>query len=238
MTPPQHCPAVRSQKFPNVTRSVHLLKDNRGKVDKFIVGEEQGTETALRCGSCCCDKCPIAGHTYSFKEEQELKIICENLEYDESNQCWITSYPWVVDPKSLLDNYNAALRTLEKTERTLLKDEVWAHTYKKQIEDMVQREVARLLMAAELQEWNGPYFYISHLAVLNQKSNSTSVRIVFNSSQVLNSCLAKGPDCYMNNRIGILLRWREEAVALVGDIRKMFNSVYLKKVEKHCHRFL
>jgi hypothetical protein len=42
----------------------------------------------------------------------------------------------------------------------------------------------------------------------------------------------------MNNLIGILLRWREEAVALVGDIRKMFNSVYLKELEKHCHRFL
>ena len=42
----------------------------------------------------------------------------------------------------------------------------------------------------------------------------------------------------MNNLIGILLRWREEAVALVGDIRKMFNSVYLKDLEKHCHRFL
>lgn len=243
ITPARQCPAVRGQESPNVTKSIHLLKDNREKVDKFIVGEEQGTETTPRCGGCRCGKCPIAGHTYSFKEEQELKIIRENLVYDESNQCWITSYPWVVDPKSLPDNYNAAIRTLEKTERTLLKDEVWAHTYKKQMEDMVQRKVARPLTEMGLQEWNGPFFYTSHLAVLNPKSNSTPVRIVFNSSQVyqgvsLNSCLAKGPDCYMNNLIGILLRWREEAVALVGDIRKMFNSVYLEELEKHCHRFL
>ena len=42
----------------------------------------------------------------------------------------------------------------------------------------------------------------------------------------------------MNNSIGILLRWREEAVGLVGDIRKMFNSVHLKEMDKHCHRFL
>ena len=148
-----------------------------------------------------------------------------------------------MDPKGLPDNYNIALATLEKTERTLLKDELWANTYKQQMEDMVHREVARPLTATELQEWSGPKFYISHLAVLNPKSNSTPVRIVFNSSQAykvisLNSCLAKGPACYMNNLIGILLRWREEAVALVGDIRKMFNSVYLKELEKHCHRFL
>ncbi len=85
-------------------------------------------------------------------------------------------------------------------------------------------------------------FYISHLVVHNPKSISTPVHIVFNSSQVyngvsLNSCLAKGPDCYMNNQIRILLRWREEAVALVGDIRKMFNSVHLNDLEKHWHRF-
>ena len=54
----------------------------------------------------------------------------------------------------------------------------------------------------------------------------------------LNSSLAKEPDCYMNNLIAILLRWREEQVALVGDIRKMFHSIHLKPLEQHCHRLL
>ena len=228
---------------PNVSKVVHLVKEKREEINNFVLGEELGTETTPRCGGCRCGKCPIAGHTYLFTEEQELNVIRENLEYDEPNQRWITSYRWIVEPKSLPDNYNTALATLEKTERTLLKDELWANTYKQQMEDMVHREVARPLTAMKLQEWSGPVFYISHLAVLNPKSNSTPVRIVFNSSQAykgvsLNSCLAKGPDRYMNNLIGNLLRWREEAVALVGDIRKMFNSVYLKELEKHCHRFL
>ena len=244
---PSRCPcsAEADQPSYNMTSGVHLAREKRqeNQVGNFIEGEELGTETSPRCGSCRCGKCPILGHTYSFKEEQELKIIRENLEYDDSNQCWITSYPWIVDPRNLPDNYNVALATLEKTERTLQKDELWANTYKEQMNDMVHRKVARPLTSLEIQQWKGPIFYISHLAVLNPKSNSTPVRIVFNSSQVykgvsLNSCLAKGPDCYMNNLIGILLRWREEAVALVGDIRKMFNSVYLKELEKHCHRFL
>ena len=42
----------------------------------------------------------------------------------------------------------------------------------------------------------------------------------------------------MNNLIGILLRWREEQVALVGDIRQMSHSIHLKPLEQHCHRFL
>ena len=84
---------------------------------------------------------------------------------------------------------------------------------------------------------------ISHLAVKNPKSTSTPVRIVFNSSQTfqgasLNGALAKGPDAYLNNLIGILLRWREGAVGLTADIRKMYNSVYIEELEQHTHRFL
>ena len=226
----------------NVTQSF-TSRNMESQVESFIRGEELGTEITPRCGGCRCGKCPTVGHTYSFKEEQELKMIQENLEYDDRNQCWITSYPWLVDPSTLPNNYGAALATLRNTERTLRKDEQWAETYQKQMEDMVNRGVARKLSQEELQEWSGPTFYIYHLAVVNPCSHSTPVRIVFNSSQVcqgtsLNSCLAKGPDCYMNNLIGILLRWREEQVALVGDIRKMFNSIHLKLLEQHCHRFL
>ena len=223
----------------------HLTQEKRQErsVENFILGEELGTEVIPGCGGCRCGKCPTVGHTYSFKEEQELDIIRKNLEYDESLQCWVTSYPWTVDPNSLPDNYSAALATLKKTERTLTKDAIWARKYEEQIQDMIDRKVARKLRPEEIREWKGPVFYISHLAVHNPNSNSTPIRIVFNSSQVfngvsLNSCLAKGLDCYMNNQIGILLRWREQAVAIVGDIRKMFNSVHLKDLEKHCHRFL
>ena len=109
--------------------------------------------------------------------------------------------------------------------------------------DMVERQVARKLSTQEIKDWKGPVYYISHLAVVNPRSQSTIVRIVFNSSQMhkglsLNACLAKGPDNYLNNLVGILLRWREERVALIGDIKKMFNSVHLKMLQQHCHRFL
>ena len=218
-------------------------RETDSRIESFIRGEELGTETSPRCGGCRCNKCPTVGHTYSFREEQELKMIQENLEYDEKNQRWLTSYPWTVDPNSLPNNYNTALATLRNTERILSKDPKWAETYEEQMKDMVDRHVARKLTTQELEQWNGPLFYISHLAVVNPRSKSTPVRIVFNSSQShhgvsLNSCLAKGPDAYINNLVGILLPWREEHVAFVGDLRKMFNSIHLKLLEQHCHRFL
>ena len=89
------------------------------QVEKLICGEEIGTEITPRCGSCRCGKCPTVGHTYSFKEEQELKMIRENLEYDSAKQCWVTSYPWLVDPGTLPNNYGSALATLKNTERKM-----------------------------------------------------------------------------------------------------------------------
>ena len=96
---------------------------------------------------------------------------------------------------------SCTLATLRKTEQTLSKNMQWAETYQRQMEDMLDRGVAKMLSEEEIQKWSGPLFYTSHLAVVNPKSNSTPVCIVFNSSQVhkgtlLNSCLAKGPDRY------------------------------------------
>ena len=209
----------------------------------FLFAEDLGTTVDPRCGSCKCGKCPLPGHTYSFREEQELKEIRENLKYDDEKECWTTSYPWLVDPSQLPNNYQAAFATLRSTEKRLQTDESWKQKYSEQIQDMADRGVARKLTKEEVSSWKGPVFYLSHLAVENPKSTSTPVRIVFNSSQPykgmsLNSCLAKGPDSYRTNLLGVLLRFREEPVVLIGDIRKMYNSVYLEMLEQHTHRFL
>jgi hypothetical protein len=173
-----------------------LTKTEEEKVAKFIEGEELATEVKPRCGGCKCSKCPTTGHTYSFKEEQELDMIRSNLKYDEQNQCWVTSYPWLIEPEQLPNNYQVALATLKSTENTLTKDAEWAKVYGDQILDMLERGVAVELSKGQLDKWKGPVFYLSHLAVRNPRSKTTPVRIVFNSSQPcqgvsLNSSLAK-----------------------------------------------
>ena len=209
----------------------------------FILGEEMGIDSVPKCGNCKCGKCPLPGHNLSFKEEQELEMIRNGLTYNAVDKCWTSSYPWLTSPEELPHNYSSALATLRGTEKRLLGDTKWARSYGDQIIDMINRGVARKLSPREIEEWKGPSFYISHLAVVNEKSKSTPVRIVFNSSQVyhgisLNQCLAKGPDSFRNSILGILLRYREEKIALVGDIKKMFHSVFLNNKEKQCHRFL
>ena len=48
---------------------------------------------------------------------------------------------------------------------------------------------------------------------------------------------AKGPDM-LNNLLGVLMRFREERAAFVGDISKMFHSIEIPLIDQMTHRFL
>ena len=117
-----------------------------------------------------------------------------------------------------------------------------AKVYQAQIEDMIERQVARKLTQTEVDNYKGPIHYISHHDVLKPHSKSTPVRIVFNSSasymgQVLNEYWAKGPDL-LNNLLGILVRFRENEIGFMGDVKKMYHTVKTRTIEQHTHRFL
>ena len=223
--------------------ATHLTASEEMKIDKYIEGEELPIQVNPKCGACRCGTCPQPGHTYSFNEEVQLKLIQNNLNYKADSECWETSYPWKSDPEALPESKNIVKSCLRRLEKKLQKNEKLAETYQEQIQDMISRGVARELSQQEIEEYKGPHYYISHLGVPNPKSKTTPFRIVFNSSQKiqgqsLNDSLFKGPDSYMNNQLGVLLRWRENLIAMVGDLKKMYNSVLLKEEEMHCHRFL
>ena len=131
--------------------------------------------------------------------------------------------------------------TFRNTEKRLEKELVWKAAYKEQIHEMVSRGAAAKLTREEINGWEGPKWYISHLVAPNPHSSSTPVRIVWNSSQVfrgisLNDLLHKGPDV-LNPIRGVLLRFRSGLHAALGDVKKMYNSVWLNDDEVHLHRF-
>ena len=163
-------------------------------------------------------------------------------EYNKGEKRWNAEYPWIRDPSELPDNKKAAMGMLISTERRLAKNARHAEVYQKQIEDMIDREVARRFSKKELEEYKGPIHYISHHEVLKPDSKSTPVRIVFNSSarymgHTLNDYWAKGPHL-LNDLLGILIRFRGNQIALIGDIKKMYHAVKTKTIEQHTHRFL
>ncbi|KAK4322373.1 hypothetical protein Pmani_006887 [Petrolisthes manimaculis] len=214
----------------------------KNELDKFFALEESGVHCDPRCIKCLCKGCPVSDYV-NIKEERELELIEEGLAYDEDGKCWIARYPWIKDPRYLKYNVKVAVARLKTTETRLRKLDVeYAQRYHKEIKDLVKRGVARKLSEEEIKTYNGPIHYIHHHEVLKPESSSTPLCIVFNSSasyvgQKLNDFWAKGP-VILNNMLVVLLRFRQEKIAVTGDISKMYHSVKLCNIDQHTHRFL
>ena len=114
-------------------------------------------------------------------------------------------------------------------------------TYNEQIQSQIDRGVTVELSKEEINEWSGPYQYISHHAVLKE-SKSTPVRVVTNSSfnnsgNSLNSCIASGPNSLIP-MLDVMLRFRTYEIAVQFDLAKAYNTLRTGPIEKHLRRFL
>ena len=127
-----------------VDAKIHLV--DTISINDFYQIENLGIECKPKCGGCKCGKCAIGSKNYSLREERELHLIENNLKYDKENKRWIAQYPWVKDPNDLPDNRRVAVAKLISTEKRLAKNKKHAETYELQIQDMLDRNVARKLM--------------------------------------------------------------------------------------------
>ena len=213
------------------------------QMDEFHSIESLGVNCYPKCGGCRCGKCHTGGKDMTLVEEKEYELIKGGLVFNETTGRWLANYPWIIDPRNLSSNREFAYAILMSTEKRMSRNQLYAETYKKQIDDMVERKVARRVTDQELKEYQGPIFYIAHHDVLSPQSVSTPMRVVFNSSArtrgglSLNDCLAKGP-CLLNQLLGILLRFRQEEFAFIGDIKKMFHSIDIPTQDQMTHLFL
>ena len=149
------------------------------KIEDFYNMDNLGIQCKPRRDGCKCGRYSLGSNTYTVKEEKELVLIEKNLSHDAKEKFWTTEYPWIGDPFDLPDNRRAAFGMLISTGKRLSKNKKHAEIYQQQIQDMIDRDVARKLTREELQKYKGPAHYISHHEVLKPDSKSTSVRIVF-----------------------------------------------------------
>lgn len=206
-----------------------------------------GAACEPRCGGCRCGNCQPGGKEMSISAERELEQIKSGLTYTNGDHHsekphWHAKYPWLEDPATLPNNRRAVEATFLRTEKQLATEPNWKAAYKAQVHEMVERRAAIKLSKEDSASWTGPVWYISHLIAPNPHSVTTPVRLVWNSSQKfkgqsLNDLLLKGPDV-LNDIRAVLIRFRQGVFAALGDIKKMYNSVWLEDQEVHLHRFL
>ena len=73
-------------------------------------------------------------------------------------------------------------------------------------------------------------------------SVTTKFRVVFDCSAKfrglsLNDCLLQGPDL-TTSLLGVLLRFRERPIAVIGDIKAMFSQVFVDEKDRDAYRFV
>ena len=220
------------------------VKVSNAECNDFFNLERLGTSVEPRCGACRCGKCPIPGSRFSFREESELKMISDNLTYDEDRGCWVAKYPFMFPRELLKGDREIAFKSMLSVEKMLHRKGDWSKVYQSQIEDMLQRGVVRVVSNQDMERFQGHVNYLPHLAALNPKSESTPVRICFDASRPqgggpsLNQVLAKGPDRYLNNLAGVIVNFRSGRVAAKGDVRKMYNCVQLSEEDAYLQCFL
>ena len=178
----------------------------------------------------------------TFKEQEELKRIEENLQYNKQGMHWVAKYPLLEDPEEVSGTYGGAKKCLASLEKRLMKAKL-QDAYEGQIEDFLSRNVIAKMTPEEIANGSQAYF-VPHNFVEKPDSLSTPLRVVTNSSfksqktnKSMNDILVKGP-ASLNNLYHILLRFRSYRVGITMDVHKMYHSVAICQDQLYWRRLL
>ena len=121
--------------------------------------------------------------------------------------------------------------------RKLQADPEMSGEYKEFMQTMISKGFVERVSSDELEADNA--YYLTHHGVYHKQKNK--LRIVFNCSlpfkgKSLNDSLYQGPDL-TNSILGVLLRFRQEKIAFIGDISKMFYQVRVSPENRDYLRF-
>ncbi|XP_043247285.1 uncharacterized protein LOC122394461 [Amphibalanus amphitrite] len=126
----------------------------------------------------------------------------------------------------LPDNREACLRRLQGLKKGL-QNEGFADQYREVIEDMARKDYTERVPEEELDRADGLVNYLPHHGVFGKKEK---LRVVFDCSSSfrgvsLNDKVYQGPSL-CTPLIDVLVRFRQEEVAFMGDINAMLHQVH------------
>jgi hypothetical protein len=119
-------------------------------------------------------------------------------------------------------------------ERKFKQDSNLKQQYNKFLDEY--QEMQHMSLIEEADDSNLPSYYLPHHAVLNEESETTKLRVVFdgscqsNSGLSLNDILMTGPTI-QEDLISIVMRFRQYPYVITADVSKMYRQV--RVVEKH-----
>ena len=148
--------------------------------------------------------------------------------------------PFAREPVQLPNNREVAVRRLQGLTRRFNRNPDLLSKYKEEMNNLVVKGYAEEV-TPEMDGREGKIWYLPHHNVVNN-NKPEKFRIVYDCAAKhmgvsLNQVCLQGPD-YMNNLLGVLLRFREGAFGAVGDIRTMFHQVKVASEDRSVLQFL
>ena len=136
-------------------------------------------------------------------------------------------------------NISSALGQLRSLVRRLAKNESLKLKYIDSIKKDLAKRYISLLEKGELERQD--FWYLPHHPIVNPRKPEKVSRVCNAAKRFrgycLNDVLMKGPDL-LQNLIGILLRFRENCVALTADTEEMFLQIQVPEQQRRYLRFL
>ena len=154
---------------------------------------------------------------------------------------YVLDIPFKQENSDLPDNKVMAQKRLNSLGRRLSQNEDLRTKYQQEMNKMIEKGFVEKVPLDEIDGPPGSTWYIPHHNVFNPKKPE-KFRIVFDcaaqfAGTSLNQNVFRGPDL-TNKLIGVLLRFRENHIALMGDIEGMFLQVKVSPRHRDALRFL
>ena len=179
--------------------------------------------------------------TLSVEDRTFLEILNKGIHQREDGHYEMPLPLRSLDVK-LPNNRSQALRRLSQLKARFQKDPKYHRDYVKFMEEMIEKCAEKVPSQAEtgINIGDGKINYVPHHGVYHPKKPS-QIRVVFDCSAKykgtsLNKNLLQGPDL-TNNLVGVLCRFRQEAVALTCDVQGMFHQFFVDETDRDLLRF-
>ena len=148
--------------------------------------------------------------------------------------------PFRGNTPKLPNNKTLALRRLVKLKTRMENDTNYRQDYIAFMQDIIERGYAEKAPHEQRHNDDGKLWYIPHHGVYHPQKPG-KIRIVFDCStnfmgHSLNKYLLQGPDL-TNSLVGVLCRFRQEAIAFMCDLEAMFHQFKVTEEDRDYLRF-
>ena len=174
----------------------------------------------------------------SQEDKQFLQSVQKTTTFESGHYC--VGLPLRNEKVKMPNNRCVAEQRITCLRRKLQKNPEFFEDYKSFMHTIIEKGYAIQVPPHQLNRDDNRVFYIPHHGVYHPKKKK--LRVVFDCTasfqdRSLNSELLQGPDM-TNTLVGVLLRFREEPVALMADIESMFYQVKVPEHDADLLRFL